>query len=73
VRRGIGGFNALIAFNAYELLTLVEDDQMRREADELVERLDRRWDGELSSWIDAGETESGSGGCARSTRCCRCS
>jgi len=55
------GFNALIAFNAYELLTIVDDDQMRRDVDELVERLDRRWDGELSSWIDAGETEGGSG------------
>ena len=55
------GFNALIAFNAYELLTIVDDDQLRREADELVERLDLRWDGEQSSWIDAGATERGSG------------
>ena len=55
------GFNALIAFNAYELLTLVEDGEMRREADELVEQLDRRWDSGLSSWIDAGQTEGASG------------
>jgi len=55
------GFNALIAFNAYELLTIAGDDRMRGEADELVEQLDRRWDGGLSSWIDAGETEGGSG------------
>jgi hypothetical protein len=55
------GFNALIAFNAYELLTIVDDDRMRREADELVEQLDRRWDRDLCSWIDAGETERGSG------------
>ena len=55
------GFNALIAFNSYELLTIVADDQMRRDADELVEQLDRRWDRDLSSWIDAGETEAGTG------------
>jgi hypothetical protein len=55
------GFNALIAFNAYELLSVVEDGQMRREADELVEQLDGRWDTDLFSWVDAGQTEGGSG------------
>jgi glycogen debranching enzyme len=55
------GFNALLAFNTYELLTVVDDDQLRREADELVERLDQRWDHTQSSWIDAGVTENGSG------------
>ena len=34
---------------------------MRREADELVELLDRRWEHDLSSWVDAGQTEGGSG------------
>ena len=51
------GFNALIAFNAYELLTVADDDAMRRAADDLVAQLDRRWDSDLSSWVDAGETE----------------
>ena len=55
------GFNALIAFNAYELLTIVADDQMRRDADDLVDCLDARWDPDHASWIDAGATEHGSG------------
>ena len=58
---GSAGFNALIAFNTYELLTIVADDQLRRDADELVAHLDRRWDRDQASWIDAGATERGSG------------
>jgi glycogen debranching enzyme len=54
-------FNALIAFNTYELLTIIDDEVLRREADELVTRLDGQWDREHGSWIDAGATERGSG------------
>jgi hypothetical protein len=55
------GFNALVAFNSYELLTIVADDQLRRDADELVELLDARWDPQRATWVDAGATEHGSG------------
>jgi glycogen debranching enzyme len=55
------GFNALIAFNTYELLSLVIDDGLQRSADDLVADLDRRWDDALRTWIDAGETEHRSG------------
>lgn len=55
------GFNALVAFNTYELLTIIVDEELRQEADLLVGLLDRRWDHEQGSWIDAGETEAGSG------------
>ena len=55
------GFNALLAFNADELLTITVDESLRRDADELVDLLDRRWNHERRSWIDAGETETGSG------------
>jgi glycogen debranching enzyme len=55
------GFNALVAFNALELLPLVADDTLEREARELVERLDARWDSALGSWRDAGITQHGSG------------
>jgi hypothetical protein len=58
---GSVGFNALIAFNVYELLSLVDDERLRRDADELVTFLDGRWDDEHGSWIDAGATEHGSG------------
>jgi glycogen debranching enzyme len=55
------GFNALIAFNAYECASIVDDERLRRAADELVASLDRRWDDDLRSWVDAGQTEHGSG------------
>jgi hypothetical protein len=55
------GFNALIAFNAYELAALAANDEIRREADELVGYLDDRWDDDVGSWLDAGVTEDGSG------------
>ena len=38
------GFNALVAFNAMELADVTGDDDLRAGADELVERLDSRWD-----------------------------
>jgi hypothetical protein len=46
------GFNALVAFNAREL---------GLDADDVVEALDDRWDDALGTWIDAGDTATGSG------------
>jgi hypothetical protein len=46
------GFNALVAFNASEL---------GLPADDVVDALDARWDADLQTWVDAGETELGSG------------
>lgn len=48
------GFNALLAFNAFELADLSGDDQLRVEAVELAEALARRWDPDLRTWTDAG-------------------
>jgi hypothetical protein len=46
------GFNALVAFNARELGI---------DADDVADALDARWDPALATWVDAGETEHGSG------------
>ena len=46
------GFNALVAFNAFELCI---------DASGIVGALDARWDQGASTWIDAGDTEAGSG------------
>jgi hypothetical protein len=51
------GFNALVAFNARELGMDVTDADVA----ELVDALDARWDAGLATWVDAGETEQGSG------------
>jgi hypothetical protein len=55
------GFNALVAFNARELVTVTGDARLAREADELAERLAARWDEELGTWVDGGAFASGSG------------
>ena len=54
-------FNALVAFNAFELAELTGDAPMRSAATTLVGSLDERWDPSHSTWIDAGPTEGGSG------------
>jgi hypothetical protein len=46
------GFNALVVFNAFEL---------GLDAPSLCDALDERFDAGLSTWIDAGDTEHGSG------------
>ena len=46
------GFNALVAFNAAEL---------GLDARDVVDALDARWDSSISTWVDAGDTEYGSG------------
>jgi hypothetical protein len=46
------GFNALVAFNARELGI---------DADDIVGALDGQWDPTRATWVDAGDTERGSG------------
>ncbi len=55
------GFNALVAFNARELAEVTGDATLTAAADELVGALDARWDGELRTWVDAGDSEGTSG------------
>jgi hypothetical protein len=55
------GFNALVAWNARELLTVAADDELRAGADELADALDTRWDAELLTWLDDGPTARTSG------------
>ena len=54
-------FNALVAFNARELASITGDAQLRAFADELACSLDAQWNGELRTWIDAGESAMTSG------------
>jgi hypothetical protein len=58
---GGAGFTALVAWNAQELATVTGDDELRRDAAELVDALDARWDAELTTWVDDGPTAAGSG------------
>jgi len=53
------GFNALVAWNALELATVVDDDELVASATELTEALDRRWDPDLATWTDDGPKASG--------------
>ena len=55
------GFNALIAFNARELATVVDDAGLAEEADRLIAALVDRWSEEAGTWVDAGPTADGSG------------
>lgn len=54
-------FNALVAFNAAELAGLTGDERLAADAAELAAALDARWDAELRTWVDAGESASTSG------------
>ncbi|MDE0607478.1 MAG: hypothetical protein OXH78_10055 [Acidimicrobiaceae bacterium] len=55
------GFNALVAFNAEELATVTADRDLEIGASELSAALDRRFDAESRTWVDAGALSSGSG------------
>ena len=55
------GFNALLAFNARELASVTGEGELRDAADELVTALDARWDPDLRTWVDAGESAGTSG------------
>ncbi len=62
------GFNALIAFNTFELASTIAGDgphaetleRLRAAAEELVGAIDARWNGE--TWIDGGKDSPQSGG-----------
>jgi hypothetical protein len=56
---GPAGFNALVAWNARELVDLTGDDELSLAADELSEALDDRWDPDRLTWTDDGPHPSG--------------
>lgn len=58
---GSCGFNALVAFNAFELAAVTDDQALAAAASSLVDRLATRWDEDSCTWIDTGDAESGSG------------
>ena len=53
------GFNALVAWNALELATAVDDERLVAAATELAEALERRWDPDRVTWTDDGPHASG--------------
>jgi hypothetical protein len=55
------GFNALLAWNASELAGLTGDDGLRDAADSLAGALAERWDPDLATWVDAGDSAADSG------------
>jgi len=55
------GFNALVAFNAFELATVTGDSALIEKANALADVLATRWDHVLGTWIDAGDSETDSG------------
>ena len=59
---GSAGFSALVAWNALELAGITADDALRRQAIELADAVDARWDAERTTWVDDGPTAEGSGG-----------
>ncbi len=58
---GSCGFNALVAFNAFELATITRDSALEAAASSIVESLATRWDRPSSTWIDSGDAEGDSG------------
>lgn len=60
-RVGSCGFNALVAFNALELASVSADRALHDQALALVVDLDARWDDQLRTWVDTGDSEATSG------------
>jgi len=58
---GSCGFNALVAFNAFELASVTGDASLESGAASLVVALATRWDRDSCSWIDTGDAEGDSG------------
>jgi hypothetical protein len=58
---GSAGFSALVAWNALELAGVTGDGTLRTAAEVLVEAVGARWDAELLTWVDDGQTAGGSG------------
>ncbi len=55
------GFNALTAFNAWELASVTGDDALRAAGDALARALADLWHPELATWVDAGPAAATSG------------
>lgn len=55
------GFNALVAWNAGELASVVGDRALAASGQALAAAVDGRWDGELSTWVDDGPSADTSG------------
>ncbi len=49
---GSVGFNALVAWNVQELLSVGRAADLRSEAAQLVEAIGRRWSDNLATWVD---------------------
>jgi glycogen debranching enzyme len=60
-RVAAASFNGLVAFNALELADITGDGALADQAEVLVDALDQRWDPSLATWVDAGDSEAGSG------------
>ena len=58
---GSCGFNALVAFNAFELAAVTGDAALEAAASSIVDALAARWDPRTSTWIDTGDAEHDSG------------
>lgn len=55
------GFNALVAFNIAELESVTGPSDLGRHGTEIAEAVASRWDPEISTWVDEGVHEAGSG------------
>lgn len=55
------GFNALVAFNSFELAEVTGDAALADAATALTAVLDDRWDPHLRTWVDAGDSAESSG------------
>jgi len=55
------GFNALVAFNAFELASVSGDERLIGLASELSHCLRGRWSEQLQTWVDSGESAFDSG------------
>lgn len=49
------GFNALVAFNAFELATVTESASLRAAAADVAQVVSSRWDAGLRTWVDDGD------------------
>lgn len=58
---GSVGFNALVAWNAMELVAVTGSDRLRASAEELAQIVASRWDADLRTWIDGGALEATTG------------
>lgn len=55
------GFNALVVFNALELASVSGNTRLMERANELGQRLHGRWNDQIGTWIDAGDSALDSG------------